>query len=212
MFRIGEVPADQLRGMLALKRSELERQLERDRLRLRLIESRIDGLEQHDPVETLDLRPKVLAPALWLSHRFDCADSAHAFHVAAEIADVAAAVAEPLPSPNVVAVYEDFTDADVDLEIGVLLDDEPTGEPILADGTPLSLSTLPRVEAITGVRRDLPQLNSGLYAGIGRWHDASMAGPVRELILQPPGTDQGTPPVIEVQFPIERRGQKPVAT
>jgi hypothetical protein len=74
--------------------------------------------------------------------------------------------------------------------------------------TPLTAATLPRVEAVTGVRLGLPELTSAFYAEVGRWLDANNAqisGPVRELFVQVPDPAKGVEPIVEVQFPIQPR-------
>jgi hypothetical protein len=88
-----------LRDMLAAKHIELRRQLDQDLLRLRLIESRIDGIENTEPPDAFDLRTKTLQPTPWIFHRFTCAEPAHAFHIVAEIAKIVAKAAEPARPP-----------------------------------------------------------------------------------------------------------------
>ncbi len=206
-----EVPATDLRDMLAAKHVELKQRLDQDLLRLRLIKSRIDGIENTEPPDAFDLRTKTLPPTPWISHRFTCAEPAHAFHVVAEIAKVVAKVAEPAPLPHQLAVgYGDFVDTDVDLEAGIIVRNPPAAfqRLELPDGTPLQASTLPRVDAVTGVRVGHPLLSSAFYAGLGRWltaNNAEISGPVRELFMQIPDPTKSIEPIVEVQFPIRPR-------
>jgi hypothetical protein len=134
----------------------------------------------------------------------------------AQIADAAAKITELAPPPHRMAVgYGDFTDTIVDLEAGIIVTKLPTSQPTLAlpDGTPLRTSTLPKVEAVTGTRTELPELSSGFYAGLGRWltaNNAHISRPVRELFLQIPNPAKGIEPIVEVQFPIATRSPSPV--
>lgn len=203
-----EVSAEQMRGMLAVKGSELRHRVEQDRLRLRLIESRINGVEYHE--ESLDLRAKTLDPMPFLSHRFTCPTIEHALDVGIEIAEVSARIGAPAPPPNLLGIgHGDFRDADVDLEMGVVLRELPAGGPgALADGTQLLSRVLPRAEAITGIRVGLPQLTAQFYSAIGQWlvaNDKETAGPARELIMRRPDPARGVEPIVEVQFPIRDR-------
>jgi DNA-binding transcriptional MerR regulator/effector-binding domain-containing protein len=205
-----EVPATDLRDLLAAKQVELRRRLDVDLLRLSLIESRIDGIEHTEPPEAFDLRTKTLPPTPWISHRFSCTEPAHAFHVVAEISEIVAKATQPAPVPHQLAVgYGDFTDTDVDLEAGIIVRQLPAAQDLaLADGSPLRASTLPRVDAVTGIRLGLPELSSAFYAGLGRWltaNDAEISGPVRELFIQVPDPKNATDPIVEVQFPIRPR-------
>jgi DNA-binding transcriptional MerR regulator len=205
-----DVPAQQLRDLLTAKRAELDRRMEADLRRLRLIASRIDGIDTTPVSDGLDLRAKTLEPTPWISHRFLCSEPAHAFDIALQIISVARRFTDLALPPNRLAVgYGDFTDTNIDLEIGVIVQRLPAdAELALPDGSPLAAATLPRVEAVTGVRVGLPEFTSAFYAELGRWleaNDAHINGPVRELFVQVPEPAKGIEPIVEVQFPITPR-------
>jgi DNA-binding transcriptional MerR regulator len=205
-----EVPAAQLKALLAAKRAELNRRVEADLLRLRLIESRIDGIDGTRAPEVFDLRTKTLEPIPWISHRFACTEPAHAFHIVSEIIEVAQRCTELAAPPHRLAVgHGDFHDTEVDLEAGVIVRHLPaTADLVLPAGTRLTAATLPPVDALTGIRIGLPELSSEFYAALGHWltaNDAEICGPVRELFIQVPDAANGIEPIVEVQFPIRGR-------
>ncbi len=205
-----DIPAPQLRDLLAAKRAELDRRMQADLRRLRLIASRIDGIDSTPATEVFDLRAKTLDPVPWISHRFACTEPAHAFGIVAEIITVAQRATELATPPYRLAVgHGDFTDTDIDLEAGVIVRHLPHHKDLtLPGGALLTAATLPRVQAVTGVRLGFPEFTAAFYAALGRWlaaNDAEISGPVRELFLQIPEPDKGIEPIVEVQFPIRGR-------
>lgn len=196
-----DVPAEQLRGMLALKRSQLAREVEEKEASIRSIESRIDQIESGE--DDVDLLVKHVDTASFASLRDRFADLPAVIALADHIEDAAASFAGRLPHPSLAAVWhEDWSDSDLDLEIG-LLGSAISRDLPLATGQVLIPSTLPAAEVLSTIRVGAPDLAHGVYGAVGRWmaaNGARMAGPVRELVHQRPGP--GVAPVVEVQFPI----------
>lgn len=196
-----DVSADQLRGMLALKASEVAREIETQELRMRFIGSRINQID--DGEDHVDFMTKHVdaQPFLSIRSRFDAMPDAIAF--SGRILESAAEFADDLPSPALLAVWPtDWAESDIDIELGLLggvIDTKLEVE----SGRFLTPNILPAVNVLSTVRVGLPDLAHGLYAAAGRWieaSDAKLSGPIREVIMQRPGP--GIEPVVEVQFPI----------
>lgn len=196
-----DVPAEQLRGMLTLKRSELAREVEAREARIRFIESRIDQIESGE--DDVDLLVKRVEAQPFASVRDSFADLPAVIEFADRIEEAARPFADRLPHPSLAAVWhDDWTDADLDLEIG-LLGSAISSELQVGDGRILTPGTLTAAEVVSTVRVGAPDLAHGVYGAVGRWisaNDARIAGPIRELVHQRPGP--GVAPVVEVQFPI----------
>lgn len=196
-----EVPADQLRAMLALKASELAREIEAQELRMRFIGSRIDQIESgEDHVDFLTKHVEA-QPFLSTRSRFDAMADVIAF--SGRILESAAKVTDELPSPNLVAVWpNEWDETNIELELG-LLGGVITTELEIVPGRALQPGVLPAVDVLSTVRVGIADLAHGLYAAAGRWietNNAKLAGPIREVILRRPGP--GVQAVVEVQFPI----------
>jgi DNA-binding transcriptional MerR regulator len=194
----GEVAADQLRGMLTMKASDLAREIETQQMRMRLIESRIDQIDS--AAEDIDLLAKHVAAQPFLSVRtmFDSASDAPAF--AGQMLEAAAPFANDLRVLG--AWHGEFAEEDLDLEIG-FLGGVITDELKIDEERTLTPNRLPAVDVVSTVRVGSPDLKHGVYGAVGRWitaNDARIAGPVREVIMQWPAP--GIEPVVEVQFPI----------
>jgi DNA-binding transcriptional MerR regulator len=193
-----DVPADQLRGMLTMRASDLAREIEMQQTRMRLIESRIDQIDSVD--DDVDLLTKHVdeQPFLSVQTTFDVASDAIAF--AGQMAAAAAPFANDL---RVLASWHgEFSETDLDVEIG-FLGGAITDELRIDDERTLTPKMLPAVDVVSTVRVGSPDVTHGVYAAVGRWitaNDVEIAGPVRELIMQWPAP--GIAPVVEVQFPI----------
>jgi DNA-binding transcriptional MerR regulator len=196
-----DVPADQLRGLLALKASELAREIETHELRMRFIGSRIDQID--DGEDHVDFMTKHVdaQPFLSIRSRFDALPDAIAF--SGQMLKSAAELADELPTPALLAVWlDEWAETDIDIELGLLggvIDTELEVEP----GQFLTPNILPAVDVLSTVRVGLPDLAHGLYAAAGRWietNNTKLSGPIREVIMQRPGP--GIEAVVEVQFPI----------
>jgi DNA-binding transcriptional MerR regulator len=193
-----DVPAEQLRGMLTMKASEVAREIEIQEMRMRLIESRIDQIDSAD--NDIDLLTKHVdaQPFLSVNTSFNVASDAIAF--AGQMREAASPFGDDL---RVLAAWHgEFSDEDLDVEVG-FLGGLITDELKIDDQRSLSPNTLPAVDVISTVRVGSPDVTHGVYAAVGRWitaNDAKIAGPIRELIMQWPAP--GIAPVVEVQFPI----------
>lgn len=203
-----KVSAAEIRGMLALKKAELERSLAEEAARLRHIESRLTQIEQQGSLGDYDVVVKS-APAMpVLSTRavyptFDevlaaLRDIAHAVRT-----QVAAAARENM----VVVAHCDFDDEDLDLEIGVTLSRAVNRPVRLPSGAQLSLAELPASDTLATIVRTGPLYQSHLAFGkLGVWMEANsyeIAGPCREVFLDMPFQTQSDP-AVEIQFPVTK--------
>jgi DNA-binding transcriptional MerR regulator len=201
-----DVPADQLRGMLTLKASELSREIETQQARMRFIESRIDQIESGE--DEVDFLTKHIDAQPFLSVREQFSSLPDIIAFSGQMLEAASEITDQLPSPSLTALWhDDWADNDIDIEIG-LLGGTITTE-LELDGRALRPTTLPAVDVLSTVRTGLPDLAHGLYAAAGRWielNDVAIVGPIREVIMQRPGP--GVEAVVEVQFPINLNPKK----
>jgi DNA-binding transcriptional MerR regulator len=203
-----KISAAEIRGMLALKKAELERNLAEEAARLRHIESRLTQIEQQGSLGDYDVvvksspaTPVLSTRALYLS--FDeviaaLREIAHAVRV-----QVAATARENM----VVVAHCDFDDENLDLEIGVTLN-RAVNKPVrLPSGAQLALTELPASATLATIVRTGPLYQSHLAFGkLGVWMEANryeIAGPCREIFLDMPFQAPGDP-AVEIQFPVTK--------
>ena len=203
-----KISTAEIRGMLALKKAELERSLAEEAARLRHIESRLTQIEQQGTLGDYDVVLKASAATPVLSTRavypsFDEVIAALREIAQAVRTQVAAAARENI----VVIAHCDFDDENLDLEIGVTLN-RAVNKPVrLPSGAQLALTELPASATLATIVRSGPLYQSHLAFGkLGVWmeaNDYAIAGPCREIFLDMPFQLPGDP-AVEIQFPVTK--------
>ena len=190
------VSTDELRGMLTMRRSAVEREIEDQIGRLRLIETRIDAIDVGEP--DVELVERHEPPRRFLSVRERCSDVGHAVVVMSEIAMLAGT------ERGLAALWlSEFSDHELDLRMGIL--DIPEDGLRLSDGRSLEASTLPGTDVVSVTRQGPPELAHALYGAVGRLledRDHTITGPVREIVHRTPDPDRNIEAVVEVLFPV----------
>ena len=204
-----EISPAEIRGMLMLKKAELEQTLSEEAARLRHIESRLLQIDEQGGLKDYDVIVKSVAAQPYLSMRRVFADMTE---VVAAVREVVRAV-QPRLSDNLrgdltVIAYSDFDDADLDLELGFVLK-APPARPIKVPGIDLMLRELPAVDTLATLVRSGPADQSHIaFGALGLWMEANkyrIDGPGREVFLELPfqRPDQDNA-VMEIQFPVAR--------
>ena len=200
----------ELRGMLAMKRAQVEQSLRAEETRLRHIESRIAEIDRQGRIEGFDVIVKSVAAVPFLSVR-------RSFEGMDEVAPMVRTIAEEgtrqirpnLRDKLIVVARNDADDEALDLEIGFSLT-RPSNASLRISGNCLLLaSELPAVPTMaTIVRPGTSVVSHSSFASIGTWIEANqyeIAGPCREIFLEPitepPGFERA---LVEIQFPVRR--------
>ena len=203
-----KISAAEIRGMLALKKADVERSLAEEAARLRHIESRLTQIEQQGSLADYDVvvksapeTPVLSTRAVYLS--FDEVIAALREIAQAVRTQVAAAAREKM----IVVAHCDFDDENLDLEIGVTLN-RAVNKPVrLPSGAQLALTELPASATLATIVRSGPLYQSHLAFGrLGVWmeaNDYAIAGPCRELFLDMP-FQTPSDPAVEIQFPVTK--------
>ena len=203
-----DVSAEELRGMLSLKKAQVEQELHSQVDRLHHIEARLRQIEREGGVTADDVLLKELPPQPFYSFRETLP---HLRSAAAYLQEMNQLLPSRIPEKTLgkfMAVFHGngFDTENVDAEIGFTLND-PVDETLqLSTGQDLSMRTLPRVETAACIVRVGGVENSyGCYASVGDWVDANMyrlSGPVREVFIEGPFPDRFEDTVAEIQVPV----------
>ncbi|MGQ0581332.1 MAG: MerR family transcriptional regulator [Reyranella sp.] len=203
-----DIPPTELRGMLTMKRAQLEQSLREEETRLRHIESRIAEIDRHGGIGDYDIVVKSIAsmPFLSLHGSFENMDeAARMVHAVAE--DGARQIRPALRDRLIVVARNDRDEDRLDLEIGFSLTRPSNTSVRIAGGHMLQANELPAVGTMATVVR--PGTNSAShrsFGALGLWIEANryeVAGPCREVFLEsitePPGFEGA---LVEIQFPV----------
>jgi DNA-binding transcriptional MerR regulator len=205
-----EISPVELRGMLTMKRAQVESSLRDEEARLRHIESRIAQIDRHGGFADYDVLVKAIEPISYLSLRCACEDMDEATRMIRLVAEEGGRQIRPaLRDKLIVVARNDRDDEKLDLEIGFSLTRPSNANVRVSGDLVLCAGELPGVETMATIVR--PGTNSAShtsFGAIGSWIEANayeIAGPCREVFLEPitgpPGFEEA---LVEIQFPVRQ--------
>ena len=203
------VSIGEIRGMLALKKAELEQTLSEEASRLRHVESRIRQIEEEGSLSDYDVVVKSVPRQAFLSIRETYSGMEDAVGMLREVCGtVTARVPRTTRDALVVVAYSDFDEEELDLEIGFGLTRDFSKPVLLRERKRMVVTALPAVETMATLVRRGPNYESHLsFGALGVWMDANgyrIAGPSREVFLQEPFEKDGDETIVEIQFPVTK--------
>ena len=197
-----DLPPDQLRGMLKLRRAEIERSIEEEEVRLAQVEALLNQIEQENTrMSSYDVVIKKITPVRIASIRAVVANYDAQGELWGELGGYLAQHNVKAVAPCLTIDHNDgYKERDVDLEVCEVIDSE------LPASDRVRVYELPAVEtmACTVHHGPFPQLNQG-YQALMRWAETNgyrFCGASREVYLQVSG-DEATN-VAEIQIPVEK--------
>lgn len=200
---------DEIRGMLMLKKAELEQSLRAEQTRLRHIESRLKQIEEQGALTDYDVVVKRVPAQPYLAVRSEFAGMPGAVAMLKSVLAATRRIPAEARGPLIVVAHSDFDDDLLDLEIGIGLAQERKTRIPLPDRLEMKPTELPAIEMSAAIVRGGPTYQAHLaFGALGVWMEANgftIAGPCREVFLeppfQPPDEEQS---VIEIQFPVAK--------
>ena len=203
------VSPDEIRGMLTLKKAQIEQTLQAEAVRLRAVESRLQLLDRKGEFQDDDVVLKSLPAQPFLSMRRTYRDLVETLAAIAKMGEVVTQQVEAKALGRFAAViYGDlFEDSNWDLEFGFLLNHSlDLTLPISSDAV-MEVRELPAVAtAVTAMRFGGPENGHLSYSAIGTWvenHQYRLVRPGREVFVVPPRPGHESEMVVEIQFPVE---------
>ncbi|MCB0360801.1 MAG: MerR family transcriptional regulator [Bdellovibrionales bacterium] len=202
-----DLNADEIRGMLTMRKAEIERTMLEEMSRIRTIESRLKQIEHEGEFAGLDIVVKAIPEQTILGVRnvlptYEA--SVALFNTL--VTTLPAKVGRSELSHFIFIIHSELLEMEnLDLEMGYVVS-AYDGAISLNDEHIVECRHLPAVEtmatfAVSGTMEDI---HMG-YGALGVWAEANnyrLAGAGREVILQMPrDNEQGT---FEVQFPVEK--------
>ena len=204
-----DISPDELRGMLQMKKAQIEQSLQAEILRLRYIESRIEQIDSQGGLADYDLVLKSLPaqPFLGLRRVFPTPQAARQQMLEMQRVLPAALGARALGHFTARMHSPMLVRENIDIELGFpLLDAEKSLAAPPADGMSLQISALPAVDKMLTVTRvGHPRLAHGAYSALGAWAEVNgyrFAGALREVFINFALADNPQDTVLEIQVPV----------
>ncbi len=209
-----DTSTDELRGMLALRKAQIEQSVQEEMARLRVVEARLEQIDEHGQVQEPDVVLKSVPEQQFLSLREVLPDMAAIRRLVQKIDSVVPAkvgrnnvchIAVLLHSPI-------FEPEDRDVEVGYLLTGKTPKSVRLSEERVLTMRELPAIDTMAtlvhvGQIDDLHRT----YGLLGTWveqKNRQIVGTGRELLIQLPLAGEDHEAVVEIQLPVSRSDQK----
>lgn len=209
-----DISIDEIHGMFLMKQAEVANTLREEVARLKTIETRLQHIEQEGALRDYDVLVKSIPETPFLSVREECPSIDEGRMLLFEIMQaLPAKVGRSRLGPVAAVSYsEDFRMEDIDVALGFLLNEHVEETVELSGGEIMTTITLPSVQVATAVRVGTIEVSHLSYGAIGEWietHNYRIAGPVREVFIEPPQPGHLEETVTEIQVPIEKIATEP---
>ncbi len=201
-----DVSPQELRGMLQMRKAEIERTLLEELQKIRTIESRLQLIEAGQP--ELEVILKSIPKQAYLSAQFICESAEDGLEHLSEMRRFLPKQIKSNKLGEMVTILhsDSFKTEDADVEMGFVLNQSKQLKPIDIDGLTYATRTLESVDTMaTVVVNHSPDFWHLGTTAIGHWMEANnytIAGPQREIWHTYP-TDMTTAPMVELQIPVK---------
>lgn len=206
-----DIGTDEIRGLYLERKAQLEQSLRDELVRLQQVQLRLNQLDSQEVGWMPDVIIKRVPAQPLLAYRDAKMTSERLFQLFEVLSQsLSARTAEKSRYGSLLTVlYSDiFTpEAEMDLEIGVLLNDNRVNPLKITAEVTLTPQELPAVEQMATIVHQGLDDHPIIYNALGRWleqHRYHLVGPGREVLLENYYPAKPEKCIVEIQFPIER--------
>ncbi|GGJ55462.1 MerR family transcriptional regulator [Deinococcus roseus] len=203
-----QLDVQEIRGMLLLKKQQLEQSIQEEIQKLQRVESRLRQVEKEGTFETESVVLRSFPEQRLLSYRQVFPTRPDGLQAMWKLANSLPAGGKPSQGAFTVVFHTmDIADENLDVELGFLL---PEGQQGLSFPTDLSLqeSTIEAHGTVaTLYRHGWHDQNLDCMFSLAQWmevHGYRFAGHLREVYIKPPLQGRETESVAELQWPVEK--------
>ena len=206
-----QVSPDELRGMLLMKKAQIEQTVQQEAARLRYIQSRIEQIDLEGEMTDFDIVLKSIPAKDVLSLRAVLPVPQAARGLLQEMRGMMPASIGKGQVGKLLAIMhsDSFAEANIDIELGFELQ-SPFAADFQLNLSQDRMATIRKLPAeptmLTVTRLGHPRLAHTSYSALGRWAQANgfqLKGPVREVFIQPAPPERIHEAVTEIQYPAQ---------
>lgn len=205
-----DISTEELRGMLIMKKAEIERLVRDELARIQNIEDRIRQLDSNGGLRDYDVTVRSIPEQQILSLREIVPTLQHGLTLLHEINHLLPMRAGRATLGNLaIIIHSDgWTSEDIDVEMGFLVEHPIMESMPLSNGRTLTLSTLSKVDTMAAVVRvGLFADHLGCYSSLAHWMEDNnyrIVGIGREIFIEPFQRGKENEAVVEVQIPVQK--------
>jgi DNA-binding transcriptional MerR regulator len=205
-----ETSIDEIRGMLTLRKAQIEQSVQQEMERLRIVESRLQQIDAYGQMQEPDVILKAVPATPFLGYRSVLPGMDAIQHFVRRIATTVPAKVERNCLGHItIIIHSPMYDSEaLDVEVGYPLTQKGPQSIKLSEEYLLTVRTLPAIETmatLVHVGRVSDSYRS--YGALATWmehHGWQMSGAGRDILLQLPRSEEQDEAVIEIQLPVTR--------
>jgi DNA-binding transcriptional MerR regulator/effector-binding domain-containing protein len=208
-----ETSTDEMRGMLTLRKAQIEQSLQEEMERLHAVEARLEQIDAYGQVREPDVVLKPIAAQPFLALREVLPSLPARRQLVYDLATLVPRMVDPhvLGQIAIVSHSPIYDPEALDLEIGYLLTGKAPASVRLSEERVLSIRKLPAVETMATVVYEgrISDLHRG-HGTLGAWIDQKhwqIIGMGREMLIQLPRSETEDEVLVEVQFPVSKSSE-----
>ena len=209
-----DTSTDEMRGMLALRKAQIEQSVQEEMERLRAVEARLEEIDAYGKVLEPDVVLKSIPTQRFLALREVLPSIGARRRLVQSISAVVPKVVEPHSLGHIAIVTRSpvYDPEALDVEIGYLLTGKAPASVRLSEERVLTMRELPAVDtmatfAYEGRISDLHRGHGtlGTWVEQRNWHIIGMG---REILIQLPRSETEDDVLVEVQLPVSKSSEQ----
>jgi DNA-binding transcriptional MerR regulator len=209
-----DTSSEEIRGMLALRKAQIEQSVQEEMAQLRVVEARLQQIDAHGQIREPDVVVKAIPAHQFLALR-EVLPSMNAIqrlvqHISTVTPTV---VAHSSLSSIAVVIHSPMYDPEaLDVEVGYFLTGNAPTAIRLSEERVLTLRELPAIDTMATLAYGGKVIDHYQgYNELGTWIERNnwhIVGIGREILLQLPKPSKEDDAVIEIQFPVSKKSEK----
>ena len=205
-----DTSTDEIRGMLALRKAQIEQSVQEEMERLRVVEARLEQIDAYGQVLEPDVVLKSIPTQRFLALREVLPNIGTRRRLVQSISAVVPGVVEPHSLGHIAIVTHSpvYDPEALDVEIGYLLTGNAPTSVRLSEERVLMIRELPAVETMATFAYEgrISDLHRG-HGTLGTWVEQQnwhIIGMGREVLIQLPGSETEDDVLVEIQLPVSK--------
>jgi DNA-binding transcriptional MerR regulator len=204
----GHISTDEIRGMLVMKKAQIEQTLREELTRIRYIESRINQIDREGELRDYEVVLKSVPAQKLIAVRERSMTLATLQNAAKEVRRwLPAQVGDKALGYFALIIHSELWESDnMDVAYGFLLNGDVASEFALPGGKVIHVLELPAVETMaTTMYMGIPESGHRGYSALGLWAEANgyhFASPSREVFIRLPRSSTENEVLAEIQIPV----------
>jgi len=200
------VSTDEIRGMLLLKKSQIEQNLREEFFRLQAVESRLRQIEQAGAWSDLPVAIKDIPPQPFLSSRKRDVQGGEFYKFYDEVMLTLSASNTKTYGTCICITHNELMEDELDLELGFVVQDNSTTKLALPNNPDMEMGILEGAQMASLVHVGNWTTGIESYQALGTWVEQSgfrIVGAGREVFIEVKLGEYSDDNIFEIQFPIE---------